>query len=401
MACRRMQIANQLLVVFVSLLILACGLLIGRYSVQIINLVLTLQLDGHQVGALLLEKGYFPSLMWPNRDALSGVDLSSIYTIHSIDQAEVSRRRLVTYIWGIDKLDQSTDAEEFRTNNIKIGKLRSDLNLRFFGKYGFVGDTWYFASQRSSPTCLVVYNQGHTNEIMSQKEGFVERDLLEKLNVICDIILTTLPFNNDSSISGRTRFGQIRTNRHDALPLFRSLSFNPLSYFFDPIRTSINWALHRKHYVHTFMIGFSGGGWLTTFYSALDPRIDMSFSVAGSWPFFLRVLDPLHRSWGDWEQSATEIYEVVDYPDIYLLSSSGQRSSRLLYNYYDDCCYGGDGPLAYRLTLKSAAQAIGGDLDIEIDHTGYGHSISGRSSVLILFAIERRISAVPSSGVND
>ena len=52
------------------------------------------------------------------------------------------------------------------------------------------------------------------------------------------------------------------------------------------------------------MAGLSGGGWTTTIASALDPRIVLSFPVAGSVPFAMRDEhpgDPYHDL-GDFEQ---------------------------------------------------------------------------------------------------
>ena len=37
-----------------------------------------------------------------------------------------------------------------------------------------------------------------------------------------------------------------------------------------------------------YMMGISGGGWTTVLYSAIDDRISQSYSVAGTYPIFMR-----------------------------------------------------------------------------------------------------------------
>ena len=49
------------------------------------------------------------------------------------------------------------------------------------------------------------------------------------------------------------------------------------------------------------MVSISGG-WTTTVYAAIDPRVTRSYPVAGSLPIPLRV-DV--RDWGDWESNCS------------------------------------------------------------------------------------------------
>ena len=60
-----------------------------------------------------------------------------------------------------------------------------------------------------------------------------------------------------------------------------------LRYFLEPVYLTVNWA-KRHGYEKIIMAGLSGGGWTTTAASALDPRIDASFPIAGSIPCALR-----------------------------------------------------------------------------------------------------------------
>src|SRR5205823_7950811 len=54
----------------------------------------------------------------------------------------------------------------------------------------------------------------------------------------------------------------------------------PLRFFLEPIVVSLNYVQDRYSYRNLYMTGLSGGGWTTTVYPALDPRIERSYPVA-------------------------------------------------------------------------------------------------------------------------
>ena len=70
-----------------------------------------------------------------------------------------------------------------------------------------------------------------------------------------------------------------------------------------------------------------------------DDRINESFSVAGSFPIWLRSDS---RDYGDYEQTIPEFYKIANYPELYFLSSYGDRSLYLFYNEFDPCCFSGE-----------------------------------------------------------
>src|SRR6185312_13818026 len=63
---------------------------------------------------------------------------------------------------------------------------------------------------------------------------------------------------------------------------------SPFRYFLDTTLQSLNYLESLNEYSEVDMIGLSGGGWTTTLYAAVDPRIMRSFPVAGSIPLYLR-----------------------------------------------------------------------------------------------------------------
>ena len=55
---------------------------------------------------------------------------------------------------------------------------------------------------------------------------------------------------------------------------------HPLRYFLEPAYLTMNYA-KAQGYDDVYMAGLSGGGWSTTFASAIDNRIKGSFPIAG------------------------------------------------------------------------------------------------------------------------
>jgi hypothetical protein len=81
----------------------------------------------------------------------------------------------------------------------------------------------------------------------------------------------------------------------------------PLRYFLEPAVLTMNFA-KAQGYQNVYMAGLSGGGWSTTFASAIDKRIQGSFPIAGSVPCAMR--NPLGEFPGQtWTGDDDEDYE--------------------------------------------------------------------------------------------
>ena len=82
------------------------------------------------------------------------------------------------------------------------------------------------------------------------------------------------------------------TGGHDAMFQLTTQG-SPMKYFLEPTALSLNYlkSRHRSgrfpNYRAFHMTGLSGGGWTTTIYAAIDPRIRSSFPVAGTIPLYL------------------------------------------------------------------------------------------------------------------
>ncbi len=170
---------------------------------------------------------------------------------------------------------------------------------------------------------------------------------------------------------------------------------NPLKYFLEPIAVYLNYLNSRSKqdefpsYSEYSMVGFSGGGWTTTVYSAIDERIRFSISIAGSIPLYLRVGAEV----GDREQTDPGFYSIAGYPDLYVMGSNGPgRKQVQILNRYDWCCFSEiyhEPDLVNGLTFDEAVREYEGrvrealidlgntDLfSVEVDEAAPGHNIT-------------------------
>lgn len=91
--------------------------------------------------------------------------------------------------------------------------------------------------------------------------------------------------------------------------------------------------------------GLSGGGWQTTFISALDTRVKLSVPVAGHSSFVTRAQWPM-LDMGDSEQTPTDMATVADY--MHLSDMVAPHPLMFINNAKDNCCFRADyavGPL--------------------------------------------------------
>jgi dienelactone hydrolase len=85
------------------------------------------------------------------------------------------------------------------------------------------------------------------------------------------------------------------------------------------------------------MTGLSGGGWQTIVLSSLDERVKATNPVAGFSSISSRVEAKEYGDLGDFEQSATDMFDGVDFT--HLTALMAPRPTLLTYNAEDDCCF--------------------------------------------------------------
>lgn len=125
--------------------------------------------------------------------------------------------------------------------------------------------------------------------------------------------------------------------------------------FLEPVAVSLNYA-QAQGLTEAVMAGLSGGGWTTTVYAALDPRITLSVPVAGSLPGGLPVGSR------DSEQDLPGL--AIDYLDLYLMAASEGRTQVQVLNSDDPCCFKGKYAPAYAGFVRKRAGELGGSFDV-------------------------------------
>lgn len=174
------------------------------------------------------------------------------------------------------------------------------------------------------------------------------------------------------------------------------LKAGTMRFFLEPVTQAIN-AMQADYpsAKQTMMIGLSGGGWTTHLYAAVDPRVDVSFAVAGALPLYAR---PFSRgSRGDAEQEYGPIFGeedtnqdgifdratgVASWLEVFALGgispTEGRRRRAVqVINLYDSCCFNGEVYKSYEALLAQHVAAINqGDFSIFVDDTHRDHLIS-------------------------
>lgn len=152
--------------------------------------------------------------------------------------------------------------------------------------------------------------------------------------------------------------------------------------FLPPV-IAVNYALAQQPFKRIAMIGVSSGAWITLVSAAIDPRIDVSFPVAGVLPLAL-----LRGK----EESAREIVEgLVDIAGVLDLAVMGAdrpgRRQVQIFNRFDRCCFYGPRPTLYAGLLAETARNLGGHHQVLFDETHARHKISGWAVKRIMEAI--------------
>lgn len=121
--------------------------------------------------------------------------------------------------------------------------------------------------------------------------------------------------------------------------MFTSYADGAMQYFFEPLNEAENYWDANKSFSRYDMVGLSGGGWTTTVWAAMDPRIGVSVPVAGSVP--AQYPNSGCDGGGDAEQGRINYYNIAGYLDMYLMAASGAGHRQLqILNIGDNCCFG-------------------------------------------------------------
>ena len=311
-------------------------------------------------------------------------DIDSLIKIKSKNDIEEKRSGLIGYIWSnqgfpktLPNIEKGIDDKNF--NNMKnlerIDKITINMD------HGINSIAYHFIPKQKNNK-LIIYHQGHEGFFAEGKPTI--QFFLEKGHSVVAFSMPLLGMNSQPVID--TKFGKIRFFSHNQFALLESSRLSPIKFFVEPVAVSLNYMEKNYDYGDISMTGISGGGWTTTLYAAIDPRVQKSYPVAGTLPIFLREKNDL----GDYEQIAPELYGIADYLDLYILGSYGDVRRQLqILNKYDSCCYAGIKFQLYENKIKEVLEKLGnGIFEVYSDESHYGHKISDKALNVIFNDLE-------------
>ena len=315
--------------------------------------------------------------------------------IKTKDEAVAKREEIIRYIWGGAALPKG-----LLPSSVEHGSVKPD-NLNNLGRVdtlhismdaGVRGLSHLFLPKKNRNNRSVILHLGHTDgcTFNDNVPGEPDIGMRRTINALLSSGFAVLGVYMPQVTPEDCRW------EHDKLFRLKTTG-SPLKFFLEPTLASINYMQKNYPQYRDFsMTGLSGGGWTTTLYAAIDPRIKLSIPVAGSLPLYL-----CHEGYGhDVEQRLDSFYKMAGYPDLYLLGAYGEGRKQIqVLNRRDDCCFG-ENQHDRRLTgmpfepsvreyeslvKKSLAKLGPGSFRVVIDEKATRHQISENalSSVIL------------------
>ena len=312
-------------------------------------------------------------------------DASSIIEIETKKDLNSKRTALINYIWK-DQIPTKlpTNIEEHfiddTFSDIKNLKRLDKITIEM--EHG-INSIAYFFTPYESNNKLIIYHHGHAGDFSLEKNT-----LASFLNNGYSVVGFNMPLigMNNQPVIETSDFGPIKFISHNQFSLLESPKFSPIKYFVEPIALSLNYIDKNYDFDSYYMVGLSGGGWITVLYSAIDERISESYSVAGSYPLHLRHET---KNIGDYEQFNPNIYRISNYLELYTMSSFGDNRKLVqLFIYNDPCCFQAElydkFPYGNAIQDKLAILGDQGKFSVFLDSSTNQHEISDYALSLIL-----------------
>ena len=316
---------------------------------------------------------------------LEKFDISSIIGIETREDLTYKKDSLIKYIWKDQmptELPTSIEENFIDDNFSDLKNLKQLDKITIEMEYG-VNSIAYFFIPHEPNNKLIIYHHGHAGDFMLEKNT-----LAFFLNNGYSIVGFNMPLKgtNNQPVIETSDFGPVKFISHNQFPLLESSKFSPIKYFVEPIVLSLNYIDENYDYDDYYMVGISGGGWTTVLYSAIDERISQSYSVAGSYPMYLRHEA---KNLGDYEQNNPNIYRIANYLELYIMSSFGDdRKLVQLFIYNDPCCFQAElyEKFPYGNVIQNKLEILGneGKFSVLLDSSTNQHEISDHALSLIL-----------------
>lgn len=346
---------------------------------------------GLLLGVLVATRGQL--LLQPETPASAKIfletNVNDLISIHSPTEASSKRTELVSFIWGANGLPREQPASVEKAIQDKryadLTNLKQIDRLTVNMEWGLTSTAYHFIPAQGNGK-LLIYHGGHDGDFIVAKDliaFFVKNGF--------SVIGMSMPLEppNNQPVVDLEHIGKVQLTFHEQLKLLKMKSGHPVQLFLTPVAVVLNYA-QPLGYNAVYMTGVSGGGWTTTVYAALDPRITRSYPAAGTLPLHLREdrdrTNTAQRSadWGDYEQTIPELQFIANYLDLYILSSLGRKQLQII-NKDDPCCFGGEAFRAYEGAVNDLVRSLGGgSFAVFLDTKNKTHSISGDAMKVIL-----------------
>ncbi|MEV5968257.1 hypothetical protein AB0L70_41210 [Kribbella sp. NPDC051952] len=344
-------------------------------------------------------------------DVVVGVDVEDLMKVHTAADADALRPQLIAQVWK-DTGVLPTGLPTVRRDVEVPAELPAFTGVRRYDRldvtmpFGYVATVWVLEPARTDHRRVAFYHNGHGEPLDTMQR--VAQGLLDHGYTV---LLFAMPFFhwNPTTLQDPVDPTVTQQPSHNDLPQWESASYSPLALFLEPLAVAMNHVQATYQPSSVQLVGLSGGGWTTTIYSALDPRITRSYPTAGTLPFFVRPGSPTpNPTLGDWEQRQDlqpGFYALADFPDLYALGSVGPNRRQLqILNRFDDCCFNGVGHRAYEAAVRQRIAIIGTDAvsnesnghwELLEDATHGDHTISPYALSVILWDLDVHCAHLP------
>jgi hypothetical protein len=313
-------------------------------------------------------------------------DIASIIDIHSSADVLEKRKKVIELLWGKNGFPYEKQPDDIAkgiidTNFVSLKNLKSINKLSITMEFGLNSIIYHFIPRKGNGSAAI-YHQGHRGKFSLGKRTI--KAFLEKGYDVFALSMPLIGMNNKPVVDFN-RFGKMIIHSHNQMEYLQPNEGHPIKYFMEPVATVVNYA-QNFDFEKLIMVGISGGGWTTTLYSAIDPRIKNSYPTAGTLPNFIRSREISNtHSLGDYEQQNPTLYRSANFMELYIMGSHGTGRSQLqILNEFDACCFRGTAYKEYKDIVKDRVKSLkSGSYDIFLDSSHRLHQISHKALEII------------------
>jgi hypothetical protein len=325
-------------------------------------------------------------------------DPAALIRIKTMEDAVKVRESLIRTVWGESGVPHDLMPEKIDRGitpstpglGMSLSGLKDIENLSRIDRLTIrVNDQYTAAAYHLIPakknSRLVLYHNGHgQNGVFTDQKRLISELIGKGYGVLAFNLVGYADNRLDNSYIPGIGWYLLHAWR-----LF-DLVEQPLRYYLDPVIAGINYSLANGGYSRVDMIGFSAGGWVTVLASAIDPRINGSYTVAGPYPIYLRSGDEAGQS------SRPHYYRplllAANYLEMFVLATlGGGRRQVQIFNQYDGCCFKNRKGKLYEKSVQAVVQkCCGGKFDVIIDRSHTRHAISRFARALVFEDMARR-----------